>query len=331
MTDDGAGNPRFAFIHRRAWDLILDLAPIPLAGVALWYSVLFVGCLVQDHISITGESGPISSAFVPIFSLNPIADPIPTATAAGTTLYFLLDGLLRRREKVKSLDRESFGRSLLLIVSAGIVVALLAAFWCLDAMPHPWGDDSKWFAACSIILGGAWALAASTALGLRRLGKRFEAICLLPPTACLVATLLNAIAFVPVLNVVEVVAALLPGGQLSFTTVNGQLVLVTICLTACFLPAALLAERRLYQSSQRAIGIACASLWALAAAMASWLLQSNMPGVFGLFLGREPESDLQPYVALGIAGAFVLAACARVLVFYRHRAATAPARKPVDS
>jgi len=251
---------------------------------------------------------------------------MPAVIAVGSCLYFLLDIQLRRREKVGALNREGFGRSRLLLASATIVIALLAAFWYLDAkVVHwlaPWEPyEGEWYATCSIILGGAWALAGGTALVLCRMGRRFEAICLLPPIACLAATLLNAIACHTLHDAAVFIAALLPGGLLSITTIHGRLVLVTVCITACVLPAGLCAERRLFHSSQRAIGIACASLWALAAAMASWVLQSEMPMAGLIISWRGPEISLEPHFVLAIAGAFVFAACIRVLVFFRRRAA----------
>ena len=326
MTDDGTGNPRFAFIPKRAWDLLLDLAPIPLAGIAIWFSFRFVAYLAY-YVDEGGEFGPL----VPVFFGS---EAPPIAIAIGTALYFLLDILLQRRERAGAIDHEGFGHSRLLLVSAAIVVFMVIVFWCLKAM-HGWQDDSEFGRCClpaSVGLGGAWVLAAGTAAGLRRFGNRFEAISFLPPIACLIATLLTAAAFVPGCQVPAIAASLLPSGEL-FTTIPGLLVVLTICLTTSLLPAALWAERELFHSRQRAIGIACAALWAFAAAMAWWLIPSMLllRRVIGLSSWLEPDISLEPFCTLGIVGVFLLAACARMLVFYRRRAAMASSAKPGDS
>jgi hypothetical protein len=329
MTDDGAGNPRFAFIPKNVWDVLLDLVPIPLACIALWFSVMFVADLVRYLIWASGQFGPLGMAFG-------MHDAIPTAVAIGITLYFLLDGLLQRHEKARGVNRECFGRSRMLVASATIVVALLAAFWCLDAMNATWpqvkpGGWLKWYTTASVVLGGAWAVGAVTALGLRRFGSRFEAICLLPPIVCLVATLLNAITIAPLAQVAAHAAWLLPGGRGSFWTTRGLLVLVTTFLTVCILPAALWAERKLFHSSLRAIGIACASFWAFVAAMSYWLLSlKEMYSVWQEGCLTMPHSYLEPYFAIGIAGAFALAACVRAWVFSRRRDAMESQAKPAD-
>jgi len=274
MTDDGAGNPRFAFIPKRAWDLILDLAPIPLAGVALWYSGRFIGLLVRLHSS--SSSGMPTGRFQPIHFAFDRFDSLAMTIAIGVSLYFLLRRLLRRREKAGALDREGFGRSRLLVASATIVVVMLAAFWFLDVRfsnRQPLIGESC--AEASAALGGAWAMAAVTAFGLRRLGKRFEAICLLPPIASLVAPLLSGTITVTAEVAVKLVEEM--GKDMLYPTTTGLVVLLTICFTTCVLPVALWAEWRLFYSSRRSIGIACAALWAVATVMALELLWMKIP------------------------------------------------------
>ncbi len=257
MTDNRTDNPRFAFIPKKVWDRLLDVAPVPLAGIAVWYSLLIV-VHVAEELSwscYTGELEALRFAF-----RNEIL--IPTAIALGFALYFLVDGLFSRRKKAGELDREGFGRSWLLVTSATIIVAMLAMPWCLYIHTNWQLAWVSWDARTSVRLAGAWTIAAVTALGLRRLGTRFEAMCLLPPIAWLVAMLLSNDLARQIMREVRSLQV----GQQSLIAMPDLFVLVTICLIVC---CAAWAERRLFHSHQRAIGIVCASLWALAAAIAT--------------------------------------------------------------
>lgn len=334
MTDNRADNPRFAFIPKSTWDLLLDFAPIPLASIAVWFSVLFVEELVHDNVFASGTFTQFGSAFGPVFGRNLLRYLIPTTAAVAVTLYFLLNELLRPRQGTGPGDRASFGESWMHVVSAVIVAALLGAYWILDARPERALSDLfdwefRWSAAASAGLCGAWALAAITALALGRAGKRFEALCLLPPVACLVAALLSFLAVGKLDQVATVLAALLPGGYMC-RSVEGRGLWTAACLTACIVPLALWAEWRLFHSSRRAMGIACAGLWALAAAMA-WNLLVDKLMMYNAFSDPIERASYEEewYFALGIAGAFLLAICIRVWAFYRRRAAMAAA-KPAD-
>lgn len=326
MTDNGAGNPRFAFIPKSAWDLILDLAPLPLAGIAIWFSVLFVAELVHDNVFASGTCTQFGSAFGPVFGRNLPRYLIPTTAAVAVTLYFLLNELLRPRQGTRPGDCASFGESWMHVVSAVIVAALLGAYWILDATPARalrdlFGWDLRWSAAASVGLCGAWALAAVTALALRRAGKRFEVLCLLPPVACLAAAVLNFLAVGKLDHLATVLAALLPSGGM-YRYVEARIIWTAACLTACIVPLALWAEWRLFHSSRRAMGIACAGLWALAAVMA-WNLLVDKLMMYNACtdpIGRASYEE-EWYFAFGIAGAFILAACIRLWVHARRVAA----------
>lgn len=279
MTDDGAGNPRFAFIPKNVWDLLLDLAPIPLGGIALWFSVRFVVYLTRNLVGDPEELGPLGFAIQH-------ENLVPTATAVGITLFFLVDGLFRRRKNAEGLDCEGFGRSRMLVVSGAIVLAMLAVLWCLHTIytDIP-GILYKSEAIASAGFGGAWAIAAVTALGLRRLGNRFEAICLLPPIACFAAMLLHSRSGNRLARTAVLVAeSLQPGRRLGITPL-GLVVLATIFLSVCTLPVVMWAEQRLFHSCRRTAGIACAGLWVLAAAIATLATAEPITDWFSLLFG----------------------------------------------
>jgi len=258
MTDDSAASSRFAFLPKNFWDVLLNLAPIPLAGIALWFSVLFVVYIVESLVWLPGTFEPLAFAIE-----NEIL--IPTITAMGTTLYFLVGALSQRRDSSGNLDPRGFGQSPLLLVSAIVIVAMLAIFWSLYAIYNRLDTGIEHHMMASAGFGGAWAVGAVTALGLRRLDRRFVVICLLPPIACLVTMLLNPMIGGWLAWQVKRIAQSVQPGRRSMITIPVLLAMMMIVLTACILPVTIWAERRLFSSHRRAVGIACAYLWALAA------------------------------------------------------------------
>jgi hypothetical protein len=334
MTDNRADNPRFAFIPKSAWDLLLDFAPIPLASFAIWYSVMFVETLVYIRYLTTFKIGPLAYAVGP-------HNLVPTTFACAAVIYFVLATILRRRERARGMSCEGFGRSYMLMFSGSLFILLLLTFWCVDAQLTPWpaaapAAQLEWCAANSIFLGGAWAAGVVTAFVLRRVGKRFDIICLLPPVACILAMLGIALAHVPAAQVAQEVVRMFRVGRHYFSY-SEPIFLVAIVLTACILPTIFWAERRLFQSSRRAVGIACAGLWVFATAMSDrwlWMVTDWLKQHFYIspLLPHgcwHIDSPFEPYFAIGIAGAFALAACVRAWVFSRRRDAMAAA-KPAD-
>lgn len=330
MTDNRADDPRFAFIPKSAWDVLLDLAPIPLACIAVCFSLRFVAGLVCVLIWAF-EFGPVCF----IFGWR---DAIPTTFAWATGIYFVLATVSRRRERDRGMACEGFGRSALLVFSGMIIVLLLLAFWCLDAHSAPWPAKApaarfewytvqlEWYDVSSVCLGGAWAAGIVTAFALRRLGKRFEVLCLLPPVACIAGMLGLALADAPGGKV-----ALELGLRLS----HHPIFLVAILPTACSLPAIFWAECRLFQSSQRAIGVACANVWAIATVMCAIWSWPAWRRIYWGYSSRPPGNGLpaigtafETHVAIGIALAFFLAAWTRLWVSKRRVAAMAA--KPAD-
>jgi len=272
MTHGQSDNSRFAFIPRRVWDLLLDLAPLPLAGTALWLSLDFVRLLCVIHDGYGGSFQPIRYVFAEWNLIHSFS-----ATLAGAVcLIFIAHTIFRRHKKAGSGDRIGFGRSGYLIATATIAVLMIGHFWLLDVrLSQNQLMTINIGARHSVVFGGAWAVAAATAISLRLVGRRLEALCLAPPVVSFAVALMRHRTASDALRTLTRIVER-AGQRMTDPAVQDILLLAAACALLS-VPLLLWAERRLFRSSSRTIGIACAALWALTGRAAVDQLWMSVP------------------------------------------------------